>query len=148
MIKQDVYLKNRRIPMITTRVICDKCSHIINAGPNYIPKFCDMCGAPISDDLSKIKWLNEETSVLTYVKHFMDNESDYEIYKVKYECTDWAMIGLQPDIEHIPVFIGHNLEEIIELNKDLGHSYEEDDFERATKAELIAYSRACGNHWV
>ena len=33
---------------------CPRCSHILNAGPNYQPKLCNECGQRI--DFSAIKW--------------------------------------------------------------------------------------------
>lgn len=33
---------------------CPKCMNVLNAGPNYQPKYCDQCGQKI--DFSKMKW--------------------------------------------------------------------------------------------
>lgn len=27
---------------------CPRCSHVLNAGPNYQPKYCDQCGQRVS----------------------------------------------------------------------------------------------------
>lgn len=27
---------------------CPRCNHILNAGPNYQPKYCDQCGQKVS----------------------------------------------------------------------------------------------------
>lgn len=36
---------------------CPRCSHILNAGPNYQPGYCDQCGQKLN--FSKIQW-NED----------------------------------------------------------------------------------------
>ena len=54
MVKYKVYLKYGYAPEIHTDIVCDNCGHVIDAGPNYKPHFCDMCGSPIKDDLDKV----------------------------------------------------------------------------------------------
>lgn len=148
MIDYSVYLKGGFIPTKMTSVICNNCSHTINAGPIYKPKFCDMCGAPISDNLDKIKWEYEDTDWLSYVSYLVEEYPDYLIVKIKYDRTEWGLIGLPPDVEHIPVIIGKNMEDILHFVNERGsREYFEDDFEPATVSELIAYAKTCGQFW-
>ena len=70
MIKYDYYLKNL-IPYVETTVVCNNCKHELIADENYHPRFCDMCGAPIKDNLSKVKVcvppLTEQHQIATYL---------------------------------------------------------------------------------
>ena len=43
---------------------CPRCKNILNAGPNYQPKYCDQCGQKIN--FSGIKW--KEDKELGFVK--------------------------------------------------------------------------------
>lgn len=37
---------------------CPRCKHILNAGRNYQPKYCDRCGQKL--DFSGIKWKEDK----------------------------------------------------------------------------------------
>lgn len=37
---------------------CPRCNHILNAGPNYQPKYCDQCGQKIS--FAGVIWKEEK----------------------------------------------------------------------------------------
>lgn len=37
---------------------CPRCNHVLNAGPNYQPKYCDQCGQKVS--FIGIKWKTEK----------------------------------------------------------------------------------------
>lgn len=148
MIKDIVYLKYGFSPAIDTQIYCDNCNHLINAGPDYRPRFCDMCGAPIKENLDKVNWKNDEASWLDYVEYIVKEYPDYLIVKVKYECTDHGIIGLPKTVESCPVLIGKDMDEIIKFAKERGSKdYEEEDFEPATPAELYAYAKICGRFW-
>lgn len=43
---------------------CPRCNHVLNAGPNYQPKYCDQCGQKLS--FSGIRW--KEDVQLGYAK--------------------------------------------------------------------------------
>jgi len=43
---------------------CPRCNHVLNAGPNYQPKYCDQCGQKLT--FSKIRW--KEDVQLGYMK--------------------------------------------------------------------------------
>lgn len=147
MIREEVYLKFGFSPTFITKVTCNKCGHIINAGPNYKPKFCDMCGATITDNLDKVDWQDGETDFLHYVEYLLEAEPDWLIVKVKYECTDYGKIGLPKEVDKIPVIIGKDMDSILEfVNRD-HDKYIADDFEPATPNELVAYARTCGKYW-
>lgn len=49
---------------------CPRCNHVLNAGPNFQPKYCSECGQKI--DFSGVKW--EEEKVLGYVERSLANE--------------------------------------------------------------------------
>ena len=38
--------------------LCPRCKSILNAGPNYQPKYCDQCGQKI--DFSSIEWKEDK----------------------------------------------------------------------------------------
>ena len=148
MVKYKVYLKYGYAPEIHTDIVCDNCGHVIDAGPNYKPHFCDMCGSPIKDDLDKVDWEYGECEWIDYVEYILDEHPDWPIKKVKYESTDWGKIGLPADAEHIPVMIGPDIETIINfVNEQTHRQYVADDFESATKNELIAHAKTCGKYW-
>lgn len=37
---------------------CPKCSHILNAGPNYQPRYCDQCGQKVT--FKDTKWIPDK----------------------------------------------------------------------------------------
>lgn len=37
---------------------CPRCNHILNAGPNYQPKYCDQCGQKLN--FSMVKWKEDK----------------------------------------------------------------------------------------
>ena len=37
---------------------CPRCNHILNAGPNYQPKYCDQCGKKLN--FSGVKWKKDK----------------------------------------------------------------------------------------
>lgn len=49
---------------------CPRCNHVLNAGPNFQPKYCSECGQKI--DFSGVKW--EEEKVLRYAERSFANE--------------------------------------------------------------------------
>lgn len=147
MIKYDYYLKNL-IPYVETTVVCNNCKHELIADENYHPRFCDMCGAPIKDNLSKVIWRNEIATCEEYAKYMVDNYPNFIIRKIKYECTEWGRIGLPKDIEHIPVFIGKDMTEILKLANYKEQNYFEEDFEPASKQELIEFAKTCKKQWI
>ena len=53
---------------------CPRCRNILNAGPNYQPKYCSECGQKI--DFSEVKW--EEERILEHAERSLTNE--YERY--------------------------------------------------------------------
>lgn len=49
---------------------CPRCNHVLNAGPNFQPKYCSECGQKI--DFSGVKW--EKEKVLGYAERSFANE--------------------------------------------------------------------------
>ena len=147
MIKENIYLSNYLYPMMSTLVLCDNCKHIINAGPNYKPKYCDMCGSLIKDNLDKIDWKYEKVSCVEYAQFMLEEYPDYIIRKVKFESTNWGKVGLPKSIKHTPVFIGKDMDDILDWVNHEYNRYMFDDFEEATKNELIEYAKTCSNFW-
>lgn len=148
MIEYSVYLKNKKIPMFLTSIYCDNCDHRLNAGPTYHPKFCDMCGYPIKDNLKTVNWKFNEATWYDYCEYMVDAYPEYIIMKVIFEYTDYGRIGMPRDIAHIPVMIGRDIEEILAfMNEHSDRIYDEDDLEPATEEELLAYAKTCGNFW-
>ena len=144
MIEYEVYLKYGYSPTICTKVICNNCRHIINAGPNYKPKFCDMCDTSIVDNLDDIEWKEEDVAFIDYINYLLDAQPDWIIRKVKRDCTEYKRI----DNQHIPVMIGKDMDAILSfINKHGFAQFTEDEFEPATKAELVAYAKYCGRFW-
>ena len=46
------------------------CNHVLNAGPNFQPKYCSECGQKI--DFSEVKW--EEEKILEHAGRRLANE--------------------------------------------------------------------------
>lgn len=49
---------------------CPRCNHVLSAGPNYQPKYCDHCGQKLT--FSGIRW--KEDVQLGYAKRGEDYE--------------------------------------------------------------------------
>lgn len=148
MVKNTVYLKYGYAPTHHTSVYCDHCNAIVNAGPNYKPRYCAMCGTKIEDNLDTVEWKDEDASWLEYVEYELEEHPDYLIVKVRYERTDDGIIGFPKSVRSCPVVIGEDMDKIIHFaNLHCSGRYVEDDFEPATKNELIEYARTCGQYW-
>lgn len=52
------YLKFGLVHTETQVCYCPKCNHVLNAGPNYQPKYCSECGKKI--DFSDVKWAEDK----------------------------------------------------------------------------------------
>lgn len=50
----DTYLKYGIVIVEHEQYLCPRCKSILNAGPNYQPKYCDQCGQKIS--FEGIRW--------------------------------------------------------------------------------------------
>lgn len=50
---------------------CPRCNHVLNAGPNYQPKYCDQCGQKLN--FFGIKW--KEDKKLGFAKRCEPYES-------------------------------------------------------------------------
>ena len=37
---------------------CPSCNHVLNAGPNYQPRYCDQCGQKLT--FARIEWKEEK----------------------------------------------------------------------------------------
>ena len=48
------YLKYGMVNMEHERHLCPRCKNVLNAGPNYQPRYCDQCGQKV--DFSGIQW--------------------------------------------------------------------------------------------
>lgn len=54
MIETEIYLKYGFAVMEHETHRCPKCGNILNAGPNYYPRYCSQCGQKV--DFMGIKW--------------------------------------------------------------------------------------------
>lgn len=52
------YLKYGFVVMECVRYSCPRCSSVLNAGPNYQPRYCDKCGQKVS--FKGIEWEPEK----------------------------------------------------------------------------------------
>lgn len=52
------YLKYGFVLTETQQCVCPKCKMVLNAGPNYQPKYCSECGQKL--DFAGIKWKPEK----------------------------------------------------------------------------------------
>lgn len=147
MIEDIVYLKFGFVPTLTTRVRCDNCNAILNAGPNYQPKFCPECGEK-APDLSSVNWKDEKVPYVQYIEYLFETEPDYIIMKYK----DWPDFSNSP----VPCIMGKDITDCINKIYDLNTSplggpanmkdIHEDDLIMATKAEMLEYAKHCGMH--
>lgn len=62
--KVETYLKYGFVIVETEHHYCPRCKRILNAGPNYQPKYCSQCGQKVK--FSDIKW--KEDRELGYVE--------------------------------------------------------------------------------
>ena len=56
--KKSTYLKYGFVITEHEYYHCPRCKNILNAGPNYQPKYCDQCGQKIK--FSGIKWKEDK----------------------------------------------------------------------------------------
>ncbi|WP_283682724.1 hypothetical protein [Parablautia sp. Marseille-Q6255] len=63
-VKSQIYLKYGFVRTEEKACYCPKCGNILNAGPNYQPKYCSECGQKIN--FSKMIWGEEKA--LGYVE--------------------------------------------------------------------------------
>lgn len=56
--KTECYLKYGLMPMEYEAYYCPRCGTVLNAGPNYQPKYCGECGQEI--DFSGVTWKPEK----------------------------------------------------------------------------------------
>lgn len=52
------YLKYGFVIMENEYQLCPRCRNVLNAGPNYQPKYCDQCGQKIN--FSGIEWRKDK----------------------------------------------------------------------------------------
>jgi len=52
--KMETYLKYGFVITEHEKHLCPRCKSVLNAGPNYQPRYCDQCGQRIS--FSSVKW--------------------------------------------------------------------------------------------
>ncbi|MBR1374258.1 hypothetical protein IJ556_07415 [bacterium] len=71
-LNRTTYLKFGFVITEHTNCHCPRCKEILNAGPNYQPKYCDRCGQKV--DFTDIQW--EEDRDIGYAK-----EGTYESFK-------------------------------------------------------------------
>lgn len=141
MIKDDIFLQMGFVPTLTTQVRCDNCNSILNAGPNYQPKFCPECGAKVPD-LSKVEWKNEHVPYIQYIEFLFETEPDNIILKLK----DFPVYTDFP----VPCIMGKDIDDCINkinrINKHFSYTktITEENLIPATKAEMIEYAKHCG----
>lgn len=56
--RTETYLKFGFVVTEYVSHYCPKCNHVLSAGPNYQPKYCDQCGQKLN--FSKIKWKEDK----------------------------------------------------------------------------------------
>ncbi len=56
--KKKVYLKYGFVAVEQSCHCCPGCGHVLNAGPEYQPKYCDQCGQKIS--FSGVEWTEDK----------------------------------------------------------------------------------------
>ncbi len=56
--KRTVYKKYGFVLMEYVQQLCPRCWNVLNAGPNYKPRFCSECGQKI--DFSETVWEDEK----------------------------------------------------------------------------------------
>ena len=56
--KTGTYLKFGFVIMENESHLCPRCGKVLNAGPNYQPKYCDQCGQKIN--FAGIDWKKEK----------------------------------------------------------------------------------------
>ena len=57
-VRTDTYLKYGFILTEQECYCCPKCRAVLNAGPNYQPKYCEQCGKRV--DFTGIQWKKEK----------------------------------------------------------------------------------------
>ena len=63
-VETSVYLKFGILNMLHQSCRCPRCRHILNAGPEYQPKYCDQCGQHLT--FGGIEW--SEDTVLGFAE--------------------------------------------------------------------------------
>ena len=69
-VRREVYRKYGFTYVEHKPCYCPRCNHVLNAGPNFQPKYCSECGQKI--DFSGVKW--EEGKILEHAGRRLANE--------------------------------------------------------------------------
>ncbi len=69
--KMGTYLKYGFIIMEHEKHLCPRCKSVLNAGPNYQPKYCDQCGQKVN--FVNVEWKEEKE--LGFAERWDANES-------------------------------------------------------------------------
>ena len=57
--KKENYLKYGFVITEHINYYCPECGHVLNAGPNYQPAYCDQCGQQVTFD--GVEWKEDKT---------------------------------------------------------------------------------------
>lgn len=69
-IRNGTYKKFGLVVTLSQHCYCPRCNRILNAGPDYQPKYCDRCGQKV--DCSNVSW--KEDITLGYTREVETNE--------------------------------------------------------------------------
>lgn len=58
-VRTETYLKYGFVITECEKYLCPRCGSILNAGPNYQPRYCDQCGQRVS--FKEAEWKEEKT---------------------------------------------------------------------------------------
>lgn len=56
--RKSTYLKFGFVVTECENLYCPRCNHVLNAGPNYQPQYCDQCGQKLT--FAGIEWKEEK----------------------------------------------------------------------------------------
>lgn len=56
--REITYLKYGFVRTKCENYHCPRCNHVLNAGPNYQPRYCDQCGQKVT--FAGIEWKEEK----------------------------------------------------------------------------------------
>lgn len=57
--RTETYLKYGFVITECEKYLCPRCGGVLNAGPNYQPRYCDQCGQRVS--FKEAEWKEEKT---------------------------------------------------------------------------------------
>ena len=148
MIRKKVFLDKNYIPMQTSTACCNKCHNEFIITKNHKPRYCDMCGEKITDNLDELN-INDvhPISYTEYIKTILELNPDWVIKKINYYRTEAGMIGIAESYADMFIGIGPDSQTILDfINIRNNTNFRLEDLEDSTVHNLLEHAKTCNKY--